>query len=188
MPSKEVFQQSRADILTCGKWNAIIISKRHFTLLPVIYALNWVGALKWTRWFKLKGGGLGGGGGRGRKTHSLNLTYYHRYKLTFIFDSLRQTTHHILTLQFVHLHTIDWFTCFLIHLKHEDFYNCQFLMANALASFLLMKRHSILYSFQSAKVTMQPIHTSAKSVHPKYQFKFASMILTNHILPKILEI
>ena len=130
MPSKEVFQQSRADILTCGKWNAIIISKRHFMLLPVIYALKWVGALKWMRWF-----------------------------------SLRQTTHHILTLQFVHLHTIDWFTCFLIHLKHEDFYSCQFLMADAWASFLLMKRHSILYSFQSAKVTMQPINTHQQRVH-----------------------
>lgn len=46
-------------------------------------------------------------------------------------------------------------TCFQRHQKHEDFYNFLFQMEDVTTNYLLMTKHLILYSFQSANKTMK---------------------------------
>ena len=140
MPSKEVIQQSMADILTCCKWN--IILAWGFLFLAMLYCRCWVESQKWRiSMIQTK-----------ETVNFANCVSVQIWQLKTNFKS-----HNVqlpLILFDYKQYWFFWLTCFPIHLKHEDFYNCQFLMADALASFLLMKRHSILYSFQSTRQTM----------------------------------
>jgi len=143
MPSREVIQQSMADILTCCKWHILAWGILCFVLTYIAYA-GWKPRNRGSQWFKL---------GSGSKTPNItNCVSVQIWQLKTNFTS------HYFQLPFIlFIYTqywLFWLTCFPIHLKHEDFYNCRFLMADALASFLLMKRHSILYNFQSTRQTM----------------------------------